>query len=460
MKMTSRTRLSLRINNVSFVLLLLAIMALLAWLSTQYVYQADWTQNARHTLTAPSQAVLKQLPQSIQITAYIEDDEMSRKLISDLIRKYQREKPDIDLRFIDPYTVPDKIKALNLKMTPQGELFAALEFNYDGRTEHIQQLIQFLTEQELSSALQRLARNQKHKIAFLQGHGERNPRGQANHDLSLWTQELQNTGLEVHTLNLSQQTAIPDDIRALIIASPQVNLLDGEAQVIADYVQQGGNVLWMLEPNEPLYGLDPVAAIFNLTITPGVLVDPVSLVGSNNPGMVVLPAYSHITPHVIVAGFQQDTLFPNVTALYAEPPEDWDISNVLTTVPDVWSEISELKGEIRFDEGQDIDGALAVGIALSRDIDSIQQRVMILGDGDFISNTFIGNGGNLELSLRIMNWLIQDDSFIDIPLQTTDETKFNLSSETFNLLAFFFVIVLPVSLLIIGMWIWLKRRKA
>lgn len=463
MKITSRTRLSLRINNVTFMLLLLAITALLAWLSTQYVYQADWTRNARHTLTAPSQAVLKQLPDPIQMTVYIEDDEMSRKWIGDLIRKYQTEKDNFKLTFIDPYTVPDKVKDLNIKMTPQGQLFTVLEMHYQGRTETIQQLVEFLTEQEISSALQRLAHNQTYTIAFLQGHGERKPQGQANHDVGLWAQELSNAGFEIQTLNLSQQTVISDEIQTLIIASPQVSLLTGEINVLSQYVQKGGNLLWMLEPNEPLHGFEPLAAQLGLTVTPGVLVDPNSWVGANNPGMLVLPAFSHIAPHVILAGFQQDSLFPKAAGLQLEPAEDWEAVNLLTTAPEVWSESKELKGEIRFDEDQDIDGPLSIGIALTRETTDdmpTEQRILILGDGDFVSNTFIGNGGNLELSLRMLNWLIQDDSFIDIPVQTTDDTKLSLSPTMFNFLAIFFVIILPISLLMTGMFVWLKRRKA
>ncbi|WP_353572893.1 GldG family protein, partial [Candidatus Albibeggiatoa sp. nov. BB20] len=432
-------------------------------LSTQYVYQVDWTRNARHTLTAPSQAVLKQLPEPIQMTIYIENDEMSRKWIGDLIRKYQREKDNFKLRFVDPYTVPDKVKSLNVKMTPQGQLFAVLEIQYQERTETIQQLVEFLTEQEISSALQRLARNQKHKIAFLQGHGERNPQGQANHDLGLWSQELSNAGFEIQALNLSQQTDIPSDIQTLIIASPQVNLLTGEASLINQYVQQGGNLLWMLEPNESLHGLEPVAKSFNLTIAQGILVDPNSWVGANNPGMLVLPALSHITPHVILAGFQQDSLFPKTAGLQLEPSDEWEAVNLLTTAPEVWSEINELKGEVQFDEEQDVDGPLTIAIALTREIENetaTEQRILILGDGDFVSNTFIGNGGNLELSLRMLNWLVQDDAFIDIPVQTTDDTKLSFSPTAFNFLAIFFVIVLPISLLITGMFVWLKRRKA
>ncbi len=459
MKITSRTRLSLRINNLIFMLLLLTITALLAWLSTEYVYQADWTRNAKHTLTHPSQMILKQFSDPIEITVYIENDEMNRKMVADLIAKYQREKHDITIKFIDPYTVPDKTKSLNIKMTPQGKLFAVLELRYQNRIEIIQQLAELLTEQEISKTLQRLARNQKHHIAFLQGHGERKPSGKANHDLNSWAQELASTGFEIQSLNLSQQTEIPENIELLVIANPQVNLLTGEIDLIKQYVEQGRHLLWMLEPNESLHGLEPLAELLNLTLVAGVLVDPNSWVGSNNPGMLVLPALSYHSPHEILANFQQDTLFPNAVGLQLTPSEEWETVDLLTTAPEIWSETNTLEGEVLFNQDQDIDGPLTIAIAITRNLEQIQQRILLLGDGDFISNTFIGNGGNLELSLRMLNWLVQDDDFIEIPVQTNTESKFYLNPTTFNLLAIFFIIILPVSLLITGMLVWLKRRK-
>ncbi|MEK7991733.1 MAG: ABC transporter, partial [Thiotrichaceae bacterium] len=143
--------------------------------------------------------------------------------------------------------------------------------------------------------------------------------------------------------------------------------------------------------------------------------------------------------------------------------DDWEAVNLLTTAPEIWSESNELEGEIQFDEAKDVDGPLTIAVALTREIDSdtpTEQRILVLGDGDFVSNTFVGNGGNLELSLRMLNWLVQDDAFIEIPVQTTDDTKLTFSPTIFNFIAIFFVIILPVSLLITGMFVWLKRRKA
>ena len=59
-------------------------------------------------------------------------------------------------------------------------------------------------------------------------------------------------------------------------------------------------------------------------------------------------------------------------------------------------------------------GPLDLGFALSRlspRPDRREQRAVVIGDGDFLSNRFLGNGGNRELGQRVFNWLLAATTF-------------------------------------------------
>ena len=43
----------------------------------------------------------------------------------------------------------------------------------------------------------------------------------------------------------------------------------------------------------------------------------------------------------------------------------------------------------------------------------------IVGDGDFLSNAYLGNAGNLELGLRLLRWLSREDRMLKIPPRLT-----------------------------------------
>jgi ABC-type uncharacterized transport system involved in gliding motility auxiliary subunit len=136
---------------------------------------------------------------------------------------------------------------------------------------------------------------------------------------------------------------------------------------------------------------------------------------------------------------------------------EWDEVALLTSNPQTWSETGSLDDEkIEYNEGKDIEGPFEIAVALQRD----KQRVVIVGEGDFLSNAFLQFGGNLNLGLKMINWLSQDDSFIDIPAKAAADLKLELSSNAVLLLGMLFLLVLPLILISIGISVWLRRRKA
>ena len=61
MEITRRSRLLLRLQSLIFNALFVGIIGLLAWLSTQYIYQADWTAGGRNTISDDTRQLLDTL---------------------------------------------------------------------------------------------------------------------------------------------------------------------------------------------------------------------------------------------------------------------------------------------------------------------------------------------------------------------------------------------------------------
>ena len=457
MDVTRRTTLGIRIQRYVFVVLLLGAVGILAWLSTRYVYQADWTYGNRNSLAGDSVRLLQELDAPVVITAFAREDEALRSQISDLIARYQQHDKDITLTFVNPDADPERVRDLGI--TLDGELLIA----YQKRTERVQEL----SEQALTNALLRIARQGERWIGFLTGQGERDPQGQANYDLGTFAQELERKGLKVESLNLAETPTIPDNISTLVIASPQVNLLPGVVRLIQNYVEQGGNLLWLTDPDKP-GGLQALADDLGIGFLPGVVVDATTqLFGIQNPSFVLVPEYP---AHSITRELKVMTIFPKAVALDRAPDSDWDITVILATLDRVWTETSPLEGEIGYDAGTDEHaGPLEIGFALTRtretspdspDAESArEQRVVVIGDGDFLSNAYLGNGGNLELGLDIIHWLTHDDAFIAIQPKAAPDQTLVLDRNAQMAISLGFLMILPLGLLIAGFTIWLRRRK-
>jgi ABC-type uncharacterized transport system involved in gliding motility auxiliary subunit len=182
------------------------------------------------------------------------------------------------------------------------------------------------------------------------------------------------------------------------------------------------------------------------------------LYGIDDPSFVLASEY---TKHTITKGFQTITVYPVVSALEIEPTSPYDTVALLSSAKQSWTETSPVSGKIRFDAGSlEKSGPLNFAYALTRTINKdTEQRIVIVGDGDFLSNTYIGNVGNLDMGLRMINWLIHDDKFIDIPAKTTPDSSLQLSNTAIAVLSFGFLIVLPVLLLGTGFFVWRRRNQ-
>ena len=241
-----------------------------------------------------------------------------------------------------------------------------------------------------------------------------------------------------------------------MIASPRVKFLAGEVKQIEQYLARGGNLLWLAEPG-PLQGLERVAESLGVEFQRGVVVDPTSqsLTGTA-ANFIVVTRYG---THPAVQGFELMTLFPEVAGLSVQPPKDWEQQVMLDTAPGAWLETGGSTGNIRFDQGQDIHGPVNIAVSLTRKQDGREQRVAVIGDGDFLSNTFLGNGGNLELGMNLVNWLGSDDAYINVPARTAPDLNLTLSRSAQIGIVLGFLVILPVGLLASGITIWWRRRK-
>lgn len=449
MKITHRFRLHARIQNTLLLLFLFLITGLLAWLSTRYNYQIDLTVNNRYTLSQPSQQLLAQLSEPLTITAYTSNNTLLHSAIEKLVLRYQTYKHDIQLNFVDPFTNPTQTREDNIQI--DGELL----ITYQHRSEHVQEL----SEQALSTALQRLVRQESHQIVFLQGHGERNPvEFQNPQQVGLWSQNLIGQGFDVQTINLSSNKKISDNVSLLIIASPQFALAPEEVTILLDYVKQGGNLLWLLEPDKDLHGLAPLAAELGISVQPGTIIDPLS----SYPSITSITEYED---HPITQGITYlNTFFPEATGLACDAKASW--TALINTNKKTWSETGEVKGTIAFEQGQDIAGPLSLAFALDREIAMTEkprhtaQRVIVIGDGDFVSNAFLKYAGNLNLAMRLINWLVSDEQLINIPVITNIDAELQLTDSLAYLIGALFLFALPIGLISTGVYVWAYRRKA
>ncbi|WP_293368663.1 Gldg family protein [Nevskia sp.] len=457
MKKTSGKRLQRIFNTV----LILVVMALAARVSTRYSAEYDWTYGNRNTLSSASQQQLAQMPDDIRFLVFDYPGSNARREIEAYVARYQRVKANVRLDFIDPGAEP--VKARDYGITQPGE--AVLE--YQGRHESLSQM----SEQAISTVLQRLADATERYVLFLQGHGERGLEavvGKTQYDLSQLKESLTEKGLKVLALNLVSTPKIPENASALVIATPTQTLLDSEIERIKEYVESGGNLMWLADPDYPA-GMETIQTLLGVRWLEGsVIFANYQKVGARSPVEFFATSYP---PNAVTQSFRNLTSFPLSRAIEFDTPKTpkaagWTYVPVVQTGDDAWLESGKLDGEVTFSaEKGDILGPVTIGLTMTRDVAATEtqakrvQRVALFGDGDFMSDLMLQRHGNKQLATILLQWISSRDAQIAIDVPKAPDVSLNLPPWAFWLYGAGFTVIIPLLLLAFGVGRWLIRRR-
>ena len=401
----------------------------------------DWSGAGRHSLDAASVRMLAAVAGPVEVTVYLPARHAGRERARELVARYRRHRDDVTLRFVAPADAPTTMRDENLR---EGEMAIAA----GGRRE----FIKVYSEREFTNALARLARPGEQWLAFVTGHGERSPTRGANFDVSDWVAVLARRGLTARELNLAEQGAIPDNTTLLVIASPQLDYLPGEIALVEDYLARGGALLWLMEPEQPA-GLAALARTLGIAGPRATVVDPATArLGIDNAAVAVVTQYADAPA---VAGFDAAALLPYAAPLEASAPRGWTVQALFGTGDKAWGETGPLDAAVAHD-AEDVKGPLTLAWALTRG----RQRVIAVGDGDFLSNTWLANGGNRDLGVRLAEWASANDTLVDIETRPAPDTRLELGRWHTAVIGFGFLLALPGAFALNGLLLWWRRRRA
>jgi len=463
MNLSSHSRLQLTIQKIIFLVLFLSSIGMLAWISNHYNYQFDLTANKRHSLSSSSIDLLNLLDKPITVHAYTTDD-VTQKAVIEIISRYQRIKSDFELRLLNPDIDIEQVRQDGIVMNKP---FAFVLY-YDGQME----LIDSLSETAISNALLRLTRRDDQQVVFLSGHGERDIKGSDNRAYSTMHRRLSDMGFNLQKLNLLENP-LPHNSKLVVIAAPVHAYLEGELKTINTYINKGGNLLWLSDPgteNSEAQNLDDLASSLGLQFHTGLIIDNNpelrQTLNIQHPGIIPVTEYS---PHIINNTIRYNSLFPIAHGISplsnTQTVNNWLTQALFNSAAKSWSESGGISEEMTFNtEHGDTAGPVTIAVALTRDApdnhnSQSQQRIVVIGDSDFLSDSYIGSGANLNLGLNIFNWLIGDDDFIAIETKASPDTRLDISDTQLAIIGIGFFMVIPLLLIMTGFRIWYLRQK-
>ncbi len=439
----------LHATNILMTVLFIFLLGILNFIASRHPLRWDLSSSGAFTLSPETIALLKQLKQDVKILAFFPERGNATNSVRDLLENYRVASSKIQYEMIDPDKKPDL--AQQHKVTE-----ASMVLISGSETAKITEP----SEQEVTTALIRLSRSKRKALYFVEGHGEHALDDTERSGYSAMKAALSDQGFVVHTLFLLS-AAIPKDASVVIIAGPQSAFTDPERQKISDYLLAGGRLFLLWDPAMPAQ-LEPLLSAWNVQIKNDIIVDPASTLGGVFP--VVVPGKSSYPDHAITRKFALATFYPLARSLLPiqekETGSTPSFKPLVVTSAGTWSTTPQ--DEITINPEKDTRGPLTLGAVVQGNPltpASPVPRLVIFGDSDFPTNAFARSAGNGDLFQNVVSWLAEEKDLISIrprPAETSTLLLSRRQSEAFFAIS---VILLPLSILGIGLIRWHRRRK-
>lgn len=476
----------------------------------------DVTRNKVNTLTQSSQEVVGKLTDGLTIDTYVnvlEDNAYSvlpRQYKNDIrqFERYLRFKPDIKVNYHyyyhrATYRNPNKIYARltdeqlidtlkkvnnwNFDIVPYSAISKEVDLAGEGfrlirRLKRENGNSTFLrvfddnqrapSEAEITAAFKRLVMELP-LVGFVQGHGERQSNSSQDRGYNMIAQEktfryaLINQGFDFTSVQLDRQ--VPAKVRILVIAEPRSAYTAAELVHLNQYIARGGHLL-IAGDVERREHTNSIITQFGVQLMPGMLVRPSE---HFQPDLLLQRPthqamnFSYHLENMLARG--QALSMPGASALAIDSSKGFKVMPLFASDSLLsWNEMETTNfiddstlfnaaaGEIR--------GPLPTVAALARTVNGHEQKILITGDADWLSNGELAmkrnmlSTSNFSLINAAFYWMSNGEVPIDMRRPKSTDNDVFTSKESWSVTQLILKWGYPALLTLLGVLIWIRRR--
>ncbi len=471
--------------NLGLMILLVAgLVAGINYLSNRHNKRWDLTGSQQYTLSDQAVTVLSNLDRDLKVVIFDRKD--SAQVALDLLTEFGYHSNHISVEVVDQEAEPAKTSKYRTS-TEANIPFGTIVLDAGNKVERVT----FATEQDLVNAIIKVIKEEKKNIYFLEGHGEKDI-DDTEIGVSIIKTKLEESNYQVakfHPLQSMTEGKIqfPEDATALIIAGPQRDYLPAEIDALRDYLNAGGKVLFLIDPENQGEKPNLVALLkdFNVVMENNVVID-VSGVGQLFGFGPEVPLVASYSAHPITEKFANaPTVYPFVRTVDSSDSmaEGITVDALVSSSPNSWAEEdfdALAEGSVSADDGEregPLDLAVAITIEVekpseppetdsendpadgSSDAATPQGRAVVVGDSDFIADSLVGAPvANLDLFINMVNWIAEDEDLISIRPREADDRRIFLNAQQQKNVAYLSLLFIPGLVLVAGISVWWGRR--
>lgn len=440
-------------NMALVTLLVVASIGLLDFFLARHTWRVDTTSGGTFSLSPQTKKVLKELKKEVQIYAFAKD--IAKSGIVDQLKEYRHYSKRLNYEVIDPDEKPTLARQYKIK--DYGNLVVLCE----GKEE----LITSYSEQALTNAIIKVTREGQKRVAFISGHGEGNPNSSERTGFDQAKKAIEAQNYAVEELVLADKDSIAADYAALIISGPKKDLFPKEKDMISKYLDNGGGVLFMLDPR-PSASLSDYLKKYYIEVGDNLVIDA-SGFGRIFGASPDIPLVTNYTEHEIVKELKGHmSFFPVARSLKVMDTG----SNYKVTIDELAHTSSQSFAIKNFEEvyrtgrvavgPNDLKGPITMAVALTQECSNPDRkmRIVVVGDSDFASNAYFGVQANGDLFMNMISWLLADEDLISIRPKSPEMRLVNMTPAQTKTVFWLTVVVLPAIAFGVAVLVYVRRR--
>jgi ABC-2 type transport system permease protein len=430
----------------------------------------DVTSNQLYSITDQTKQIVKSLDTDVNIYVLVSEDNAD-SVLKQTLDRYSDLSDKIHVEYINPMTNPkfassytsDSISMNSVivetdkryKVINYSDMYE-VEYSYSGYS-YSSEVTGYDGEGQITSAISYCTSDDMPKIYVVQGHSE----------LSLdsgFTTAIEKENIDYETISLMDYDEIPEDAQCIIIHAPETDFSKDDADKVINYLNNGGKAIITTEyTGEDLPNFNSIIAEFGMTIEEGCIID------TNQGNYYQSPIY--LLPNVEYASETSGLTgsYTHLMTAYAEAITlpDYDVENIeytqllTTSSQSILKKITGQSLSMEVEEG-DVEGSFTIGVKAEKTIDDDNSAVIYLFSGArLFTDSFDSyvSGNNKQLFSNIMGTIADHEVSVSIPVKSYELEWLTTSQLDASIFRTIFMILVPVVLIVVGIVIWVRRRR-
>ena len=466
---------------VAIVLATLGVMGLAVSALVLHDVHVDLTREAIFTPSRQAEDVVDRLDRDVKLTYFYQSQDQQGRRAKDMVEVLGRRNPRLHVRTVDPDKQPTVAETYGVR------IYNAAVLENEGR--RIQ--VMSTDENQIALGILRVTRQRVTTVCFIEGHdeypienfefhthfegvvGHSHGEGASAvvqmraHGAGRLRRALESLGYEVRKIVPATLSAMPADCAVVMDVNPRTTYLPGESDLLLGYLARGGSAVllydlgFVLEPRLSA-GLRSVG----LVVEQDIVIDPLDHY-STDPEVVAVPVYERhpITRNIAL------TFFPGVRSMTLLPPPS-GVSSAALFLSSTESYARAVTPVAERQPGKDAvapapvpsrPGRRSLGAALEgrwpgAPADGRPFRLVVVGDGDFASNSFLPYMANGDLALSMVRWAAREEQSPTVAVRMPVPRLVLLTKAQMQRIFLLIELALPLGVVAVGAVVWWRRR--